>query len=57
LELLQYYEDEGDAFMSYIVMGDKTYVHCYNPEMKRIHGMAPPDITVQKEIKMAAFCW
>jgi hypothetical protein len=34
-ELLQRYENKGDAFMSRTVTGDETWVHNYEPQKKR----------------------
>jgi hypothetical protein len=35
LRHLAHCQEEGDNFLQWIVTGDKTWVHCYQPETKQ----------------------
>jgi hypothetical protein len=55
--LLQYHE-EGEAFLQWIVTGDETWMHHYEPASKRQkHGVEIHVMAQDQEIQNCAFCW
>ena len=58
LQHLSRYTEEGEDFMAQIVTGDKSWVHCFQPELKRCsmewkHSTAPKKKKMFKTIPSA----
>ena len=55
-ELLKHYREEGDQFLLNIVTRDELWIHHFDPEEKRQHGIQAHFISSPEKIQNSAVC-